>query len=200
MATVLYIMADPKPRDQSRTFRISDEFIKAYKEQNPGDKVIELDLYKEGIDFLTAEGVAGRRPAPGEGRNHPVLKYAYQFLEADKYVFAAPLWNKGIPAILKAYFDYICVANVTFKYTEKGPVGLCNNKKAINITTRGGCYSIPPMSETEMGDKYLRNVCRFVGVEDYSLIFAEKLDVIGQDVEALVGKAIEEAKEAAKTF
>lgn len=47
------------------------------------------------------------RPKQDESRNHPVLKYSYQVLEADKYVFAEPLWNLGVPAILKAYIDYI---------------------------------------------------------------------------------------------
>lgn len=51
---------------------------------------------------------------------YPILKYAYQFLDADKYIIASPLWNLGIPAILKAYIDYICITGITFKYTSVG--------------------------------------------------------------------------------
>ncbi|MGE5380933.1 MAG: FMN-dependent NADH-azoreductase, partial [Methylocystaceae bacterium] len=124
MSKVLYIKANPKPNDQSRTFRISDRFIEVYKQNHPQDEIITLNLYQEGIAFISAEIVASKGQVISD-RNHPVFKYAFQFLEADKYVFAEPLWNLSIPAILKAYIDYICVAGITFQYTEKGPIGVC---------------------------------------------------------------------------
>jgi len=79
-------------------------------------------------------------------KDHPVLKYTYQFAEADKYVIATPMWNLSIPAILKAYFDYITVTGITFKYTENGAVGLLKNKKAVVIMTTGGEYLTPPLT------------------------------------------------------
>jgi FMN-dependent NADH-azoreductase len=200
MSTLLYIKANSKPEGLSRTLKISDSFIEAYKKHNPNDSVVELDLYKEGIDFLSEEGVRMHIPSPGEARTHPVLKYAYQFLEADKYVFAEPLWNLGIPAILKAYFDYICVTTITFKYTAEGPVGLCNGKKAVNISARGGMYSSGPFAEWEMGDRYIRTILAFLGVKDYRSIFAEMLDVIGMDVDSIVRKATQQALELAEVF
>ncbi len=201
MSKVLYIKANAKLEGESRTFKISDSFIEEYKKNNPEDEIIILDLYKEGIDFLPV-GQLNELHAPkeGEGKDHPVLKYAFQFSEADKYVIAEPLWNLGCPAILKAYIDYVCVTGITFKYTANGPVGLCQGKKAVNITGRGGKYSEPPFSEFEMGDKYLRTIFGFMGITDYTTIAADELDVIGKDIDAIVGKAIEEAKELAKTF
>jgi FMN-dependent NADH-azoreductase len=56
------------------------------------------------------------------------------------------------------------------------------------------------MSHFEMGDRYLRTVFGFLGVSEFSTIAAEGLDVIGNDVETIVNKAIKEAQEAAKTF
>lgn len=200
MSKVLYIKANAKPKGTSRTYKISDAFIESYKKKNPEDEIITLDLYKEGINFLSEEGIMMHRPNEGEGRNHPILKYAYQFQEADKYVFAEPLWNLGIPAILKAYLDYICVTTITFKYTAEGPVGLCQGKKAVNITSRGGDYSTGIAAELEMGDKYLRTILGFLGITDYTTIAANQLDVIGQDVDALVGQAIKQAEEVAGNF
>lgn len=200
MSKILYIKANAKPEGESRTFRISDEFVKEYQKLHSDDEIIILDLYKEGINFLTEEGITMHRPAPGEGKDHPVLKYAYQFVEADKYIFAEPLWNLGIPAILKAYIDYICVTSITFKYTAEGAVGLCQGKKAVNITTRGGDYSSGFAAELEMGDKYLKTILGFMGVTDYTTIAANQMDVIGQDVDALVAKAIDDAKKIAKEF
>jgi FMN-dependent NADH-azoreductase len=199
MSTLLYIKANPKSEGLSRTFRISDKFIEAYKEHNPDDSIITLDLYKEGIDFLSEEGVNMHHVEPGEGRNHPILKYAYQFLEADKYVLAEPLWNSSIPAILKAYIDYISVANITYKYTAEGPVGLCTGKKAVNITSRGGNYSEGEFVIWEMGDKYLRTIFGFLGITDFTTIAADNMDV-GQDTETIIAGAITKAQELAQTF
>jgi len=201
MSTVLYVKANAKPEGASRTFRISDSFIDAYKKSHTNDQIITLDLYKEGINFLSESDInTAFSPKTPESRNHPVLKYAYQFAEADKYVVAEPLWNLGVPAILKAYIDYVSVSGITFQYTEKGPVGLLKGKKAVNIVTRGGDYSSEPASMFEMGDKYIRTIFGFFGITDFTTIAAENLDVIGQDVENIVGGAISKAEDLAKNF
>lgn len=199
MSKVLYVKANPRPNKLSRTFRISDRFIEVYKENNPDDEIIILDLYKEGISFLSEEEVCMHQAQAGEEKNSPILQYAHQFLEADKYVFAEPLWNLGVPAILKAYFDYICVTGITFKYTETGPIGLCGGK-AVNITTRGGEYSEGPFAALEMGDRYIRTILGFLGITDYTVISANNLDIIGADVDAIVERAIREAENLAKSF
>lgn len=200
MNKVLYIKANNKSEELSRTYRVSEAFIKKYKELNPDDEIITLDLYKENINFLTGDELLKIRSLkPGEGRDNPILKYAYQFAEADKYVIASPLWNLSIPAILKAYIDYVSVAGITFKYTANGAVGLCNGKKAIHIVARGGEYS-GEKATFEMGDRYLRTIFGFFGISDFTTIAAEKLDVVGEDVEAIVDDAIKRALEAAIKF
>lgn len=200
MSKVLYIKANPKSDNASRTFQISEAFIEAYRQNHPDDEIVTLDLYAEGIGFLTAESVMMHNPAPGEHKDHPVLKYAYQFLEADKYVFAEPFWNLGLPAILKAYIDYVCVNTITFKYTAEGPVGLCQGKKAVNITSRGGEYSSGPAAQWELGDRYLQTILGFMGIADYTTLAANQMDVFGQDVNALVADAIKKAQAIAETF
>jgi len=199
MGKVLYIKANAKPNGQSRTFRISDRFIEVYRQHHPQDEVITLDLYHEGITFLSEEVVMAKGQTI-EDRNHPVFKYAFQFLEAEKFVFAEPLWNLSIPAILKAYLDYVCFAGITFQYTEQGPVGLCTGKKAVNITTRGGEYSGGPGAAFEMGDRYLKTLLGFLGITDYTTLAANKMDVIGIDVGSIIDRAIQQAEELAKNF
>jgi FMN-dependent NADH-azoreductase len=200
MSKLLYIKANAKEEGQSRTFKISDSFIGEYQRLNPDDEIIVLDLYKEGIAPLPVGELDELHvPAPGTGRDHPILKYAFQFLEADKYVIAAPFWNLSIPAILKAYIDYVTVTGITFKYTATGAVGLCDGK-AIHIVARGGDYTAEPGASFEMGDRYLKTIFSFLGITDFTTIAANGLDVIGNDVEAIVGEAISSAKEAAKRF
>ncbi|HEX3022896.1 MAG TPA: FMN-dependent NADH-azoreductase [Lachnospiraceae bacterium] len=200
MSKVLYIKANAKSDNESRTYRISESFMSAYRKQNPQDEIITLDLYKEGIEFLPFGRLNElHTPSAGEGGEHPILKYAYQFLEVDKYVIAEPLWNLGIPAILKAYIDYICVSGITFKYTAEGPVGLCTGKKAVNITTRGGSYS-GAYAELEMGDRYLQKIIGFLGITDFTTISADGLDAMGTDVDGILQSKIEEANKLVQRF
>ncbi len=201
MSTVLYIKANSKPEGMSRTFQISDVFIEEYKKNNPGDTIVTLDLYKEDIDFLKAEDITEAfGPKTDASRNHPVLKYAYQFAEADKYVVAEPMWNLGIPAILKAYVDYVSIVGVTFHYTEYGAQGLLGGKKAVNIVSRGGDYCSAPACDFELGDRYVKTIFGFFGIIDFTTIFADGLDVQGNDAGAIVAKAQAQAKEVAKDF
>ena len=198
MSKLLYIKANIKPEGESRTFKVSDQFIEEYKKANPNDEVITLDLYEEKIDFLRPADL-GRvfGPKTDESKNDPILKYAYQFAEADKYVIAAPMWNLSIPAILKAYIDYISVTGITFKYTAEGPVGLLENKKAVHIVSRGGEYANAPY---EMGDRYLRTILGFFGVTDVQTLAIENLDLMGADVEGKVNEGIKQAEEIVQGF
>ncbi|WHH59942.1 FMN-dependent NADH-azoreductase [Petroclostridium sp. X23] len=201
MSKVLYIKANAKPEGVSRTYRISDSFIESYKQSHPNDEIISLDLYKEDIDFLSIDDInTVFGPKDDKNKNHPILKYAYQFAEVDKYVIAEPMWNLSIPAILKAYIDYICVVGITFKYTEDGPVGLCQGKKAINISARGGQYAVEPFSSFEMGDRYLRAILGFLGITDFTTISADGLDIAGNNVESIIEDAIKDSEGKAKNF
>lgn len=201
MNKVLYIKANIKPEGQSRTFKLADSFIEEYKKVNPQDEVTVLDLYKENIDFLRPEDLGDLfGPKTEESKNHPILKYAYQLAEADKVILAAPFWNLGMPAIVKAYFDYVSIGGVTFGYTAHGPVGLVKADKAIIISGRGGIYSTPPMDNFEMGERYAKTILSFLGVKDVLSLAAEGLDVQELDTEKIMNDAIEEGKKLAKEF
>ena len=201
MSKLLYIKADPKPEGLSRTFKVSDDFIETYQKRCPQDEITTLDLYKEKIDFLSYEDIqTAFGPKTEESKQHHILKYAYQFLEADKYIIAAPFWNLGLPSILKAYLDYICISGITFKYTENGPVGLCQGKKALHIVSRGGHYLEGPATGFEMGDRYLRILFGFLGIIDFSTVAVEGVDVIGVDIDAIVAKAIKQSRSVAEDF
>lgn len=201
MSKVLYIKANPKADQDSRTFRLSERFIQIYKSTHPQDEVIMLDLYQEGIRPLNYEDIQVLfSPKDENSKNHPLLKYAFQFTSADKYIVAAPMWNLSFPAIFKCYIDYITVTDVTFKYTEEGPVGLLSGKKTLHIVTRGGVYTEGPLEEYEMGDRYLRSIFGFLGINDIDTVSAEMLDIQGVDVEAIMKNMLGEIEKKAKMF
>ncbi|WP_018247530.1 FMN-dependent NADH-azoreductase [Orenia marismortui] len=197
MSKVLYIKANPKSKEDSYTFQMSESFVDEYKKANPEDEIITLDLYQEDIKPLTEEMI-------GElftEENSKIRRYVKQFAAADKYIIAAPMWNLSIPSILKVYIDYIVVAGITFKYTEEGPVGLLKDKKVVYLAARGGKYSEGPGQDFEMGERYLRTILGFMGITDFSTVATELTNVLeGEDLEKSVAASIEEAKRVANEF
>ncbi|MDR7870792.1 MAG: NAD(P)H-dependent oxidoreductase [Tissierellaceae bacterium] len=201
MSKILYVKANAKPEGLSRTFKVSDSFVKSYKELHPDDIITTLDLYNEGIRFLKEEDIMSlNNDEQLQDMNHPVFKYAHQFLEADKIIIAAPFWNLSFPAILKAYLDCVAVGGITFKYTPEGPKGQCSGKKAIHFVTRGGEYSEEPLSSYELGDRYLRTLFAFLGITDFTTFALENMDRSSTNVDEVIANAITETKELAKNF
>ncbi len=172
MERILYISANPKGENDSFSLKLGREFLNKVKKRENID-VVELNLYKENLSHVNMESL-GKIFSQEENE---LSKYADEFTKFDKYIIAAPMWNLSIPSILKTYIDHITVAGKTFKYTENGPVGLLKGKKLVHITARGGFYSEGPTNSFEMGDKYLRTIFSFLGIEDINTIALELTNV-----------------------
>jgi FMN-dependent NADH-azoreductase len=107
-----------------------------------------------------------------------------EIFAADVIVIEAPMWNFGIPSVLKAWIDHVCRAGKTFKYTETGPVGLVpNDKKVIILSSRGGVYSEGPMKSMDHQEAYLRDVLGFIGLTSVEFARAEGVSM-GPDAAA----------------
>jgi FMN-dependent NADH-azoreductase len=91
---------------------------------------------------------------------------------ADVIVLGLPMYNFGVPSSLKAYFDHVARAGVTFRYTEKGAEGMLKGKKAYVFATRGGLYAGTP-ADTQT--TYVRDFLRFIGIDDVEFVYAEGL-------------------------
>lgn len=211
MATVLYITAHPNEENQSYSLSVGKAFCDAYRQANPNDEIIHLDLYKEYIPSIDLDVFAGwGKLAGGSQMEHlsadeqkkvsRLNELCAQFVAADKYVFVNPMWNFAFPPILKAYIDAICVAGKTFRYTENGPVGLLTDKKAFHIQACGGIYSTGPAAEMEISNRYLGNIMKFLGVPSFDRLFIEGMAAMPDKAESIKQEAIQNAKEMAKSF
>ena len=106
--------------------------------------------------------------------------------QSDIIVIGLPMYNFGVPSQLKAYFDHIARAGVTFKYTEQGPVGLLTGKRAYVFAARGGVYAGTPL-DTQTG--YVRDFLRFLGIADVNFVYAEGLAISQQSRKRSLAKA-----------
>ncbi|WP_018132990.1 FMN-dependent NADH-azoreductase [Effusibacillus pohliae] len=211
MAKVLYITANPKAAAESYSMSVGQAFLEVYRQANPADEIVELDLYKMDIPHIDADvfngwgklqqGTAFDQLSPEEqGKIGRINELTDQFVAADKYVFVTPMWNFSVPPKMKAYIDTICIAGKTFKYTEQGPVGLLKGKEAVHIQARGGIYSDGPAKEFEFGDRYIRTVLTFLGVSSIESIIVEGMAQHPEQAEQIKAKAIDRAREVAKKF
>jgi len=211
MATVLYITAHPHDHQTSFSLAVGKAFVDAYKEANPGDEVVHIDLFDTAIpqidgDVFSAWGKLASGTSFDQLSDDEKAKVGRlgqivdQYAAADKYVFASPMWNFSFPPVLKAYIDAVCVAGKTFKYTEQGPVGLLQGKKAVHVQASGGVYSAGPAAAFENGFSYLSKVLQFQGVTDIQPIFVEGMAAQPDKAQDIKEKAIERAKELAAAF
>ncbi len=158
---ILYINANAKPEDQSRTLQLGRTFVNECKSANSDVQIDEINLYDYEVDFLRGEDLM----TIFSGADNRIKTIAEDFASYDKYVIAAPMWNLNVPAILHAFIDYVSYVNVTFKYTETGPVGLLTGKKAVFISTTGGVYDTPETIGYNFGRSYIHGIFGFFGVE-----------------------------------
>jgi FMN-dependent NADH-azoreductase len=208
MATVLFVTAHPHDHTQSFGMAAAKAFIEAYRENNPSDEVVHVDLYKEHIPHLDADVFSGwgklrsgsELSEQEKKKVDRLSELTEQFVSADKYVFVTPLWNFSYPPIMKAYIDSLCVAGKTFKYTEQGAVGLLTDKKMLHIQARGGIYSEGPAAQMEMGHRHLATIMQFFGVPSVEGLFIEGHNQFPDRAQQIKEDGIKRAQELAKKF
>ncbi|KWX70107.1 FMN-dependent NADH-azoreductase [Paenibacillus jilunlii] len=208
MSKVLFIKANNRPADQAVSVQLYNTFLASYKETHPQDQITELDLFAEQLPYydntlITGiyKAAQGYEATPEEAAGAAtVKKYVDQFLAADKVVFAFPLWNMTVPAVLHTYIDYLSQAGVTFKYTAEGPVGLITDKKAAILNARGGVYSEGPAASAEMAVNFVSGILGFWGFKETTQVIIEGHNQNPQQSADIIAKGLELAKTAAASF
>ncbi len=184
MDKILFINACVRP--ESRTHMLAKDVLNRLD-----GEIEEVHLIDEELPHLTNELIELRGDIMSTGLlDHPLLRHALQFAEADTIVIAAPYWDLLFPATVRSYFEQICVIGLTFRYSPEGcPISMCRAKRMIYVTTAGGPISI------NLGYDYCKALCEgYFGIKHCLCIKAENLDIDGADVDAIMAKAKEEIK------
>ncbi len=160
--------------------QLADQFVTAWQANEPDAQVIVRDLAHDAIPHLDAQRVLAFFAQP-ETRTPEQQAYVAEsdalieeIKQARIIVIGLPMYNFGIPSTLKAYFDQIARAGVTFRYTENGPEGLLTGKKVYVFAARGGIYAGTPLdSQTN----YVRDFLGFLGMDNTEFVYAEGLNM-----------------------
>ena len=101
-----------------------------------------------------------------------------ELLAADTVVIGSPIYNFSVPAALKAWIDLVARAGETFKYTENGPVGLLEGKRAILAFASGGTAV---GSDIDFATGYLKHIMGFIGIHDVEIVAADRVMAQGEE-------------------
>ncbi len=176
--------------EQSVSRELTRRIVAAWKAGHANTTVQYLDLAAQAPAHFTADAMGfrtGQEASTDVQRTENALSEALvsQFLAADVIVIGAPLYNFTIPSQLKAWIDRVAQIGRTFKYTDKGPVGLAGGKTVIVASSRGGVYSTSEGGQAmEHQESYLKVVFGFFGITDVRFVRAEGVGM-GPDAKAL---------------
>ena len=147
---ILHVVANPKPAEESVSKQITEAFFQALKKTRCLASIKKIDLYKDPPPFYTYDTYRNfwypvfqmnYKPSAAEKKAaRYAMKHGKLFNESDVLVITAPMWNFGVPGILKAWMDQVMCPGLTFTIGPAGVVALHKMKKVIVLAASGGAY------------------------------------------------------------
>ncbi|WP_372741257.1 FMN-dependent NADH-azoreductase [Neptunomonas sp.] len=192
MTTLLHIKSSIFG-DGGKSSQLAAYFIKKWQETEPQGQVVTRDLINNATPHLDADIVTALMTAEADRSTaqQEVATHSDQLIneirQADLIVIGVPMYNFGIPSQMKAYLDQLARAGVTFKYTDKGPIGLLDDKPVYLFATRGGLYRD---SGADFQIPFMTQFLNFIGLKDIDIIYAE-----GLNMEAMADTSLAAAKQ-----
>lgn len=166
--------------------RLANELVQKLLEENPGAKLTVRDLTQAPHPILDEVALNALFTPVEQRTSEQTARVALsdalvtELFAADIIVLGVPMYNFGVSVQFKAWIDAICRAGSTFRYTEKGPVGLVEGKSVYAVLTSGGIHRNQP---TDLITPYLKTVLGFLGMTNIEFIYAEGL-ALGPEAES----------------
>ncbi len=180
--------------EEGKSAQLAAAFIAQWKVANPDGEVVERDLVNEPVPHLDGARVMALMTAAEERTVEQQMivdqsdELIAELVNADQIIMGVPMYNFAVPSQMKAYFDLLARAGVTFRYTENGPVGLIDDKPVYLFATRGGLYK---ESGIDFQIPFVKQFLNFIGLEQVEVIYAEGLSM-GDTAEQSLAKATDQ--------
>jgi FMN-dependent NADH-azoreductase len=208
MPTLLHISASPRG-ERSESLALADTFLAAYRDTHPDNEIQTWDL-RDGT--LPAFGpaaahakmavFAGADPMGEQATAWRAAKAAFErFAAADEYLFSVPMWNAGIPYILKQFIDVVSQPGMVFSFDgAEGYTGLLTGRRGAVVYTSAVYGDGRPASfGSDFQAPYLRDWLTWAGIEDITEV-AFRPNLATADAEMGRRQAHAEARDAGKVF
>ncbi|MFC0680294.1 FMN-dependent NADH-azoreductase [Lysobacter korlensis] len=175
MTTLLHISSSPRG-DASESLALADTFLAAFRRIRPEVVLDHWDLWDGRLPSFGPDGAgakmrifAGEEPVgPQETAWHRARLAFERFAAADLYLFSVPMWNAGIPYILKQFIDVVSQPGMLFGFdADTGYTGLLQGKRAAALYT-SAVYGPDraPAFGSDFQAPYLNDWLQWAGIED----------------------------------
>lgn len=170
MKTLLRIDASARTKD-SYSRGLANQVETNWCMHNPGGKVVCRDLAKTAIPHIDKNTIEGFHTPPEHltttlhNATAPSNELITELKQADELLIASPLYNLGVPSVLKAYIDQVVRPGHTFSTGNDGThVGLLKGKTAYLVVVKGGSYEGTPYEKHNFQEAYLAAILQYMGV------------------------------------
>jgi FMN-dependent NADH-azoreductase len=208
VTTLLHISASPRGTD-SESLALAEAFLDAYREQHPDHVIEHLDLWDGTLPPFGPDAAAAKMAvfagADPEGDAAAAWRAATgvfeRFAAADRYLFSVPMWNAGVPYILKQFIDVVSQPGMVFGFDPvEGYTGLLAGRQAAVVLT-SAVYGAGrgPAFGSDFQAPYLRDWLRWAGIEP-TVEVEFRPNLATADAEAGRRVAHARAREAGKAF
>ena len=166
---------------RSITRRLTDRFIGVWRSQNPEGTVVQRDIGQNPPSPVNESWISAAfaDPAKHTSAMRDALRLSEEFVEeivaADAIVIGTPIYNFGMPAQLKAYFDQVIRVGRTFAFTadSSDPYRPLLASKPVTVITAAGDGSMYPggaLAHLNFLEPHLTTVLGFIGLTDVTFV------------------------------
>jgi FMN-dependent NADH-azoreductase len=180
MGKLLYITVNTKPENLSSSRTVARALVNRFMEKHPDYSIEELDLYQQHIPqlkysyFESRNVIAGddaikKLPPDEQAEIAQIKKLCDQFISANVYVLAAPMWSLSFPSPLKEYIDCIVQADKTITFKNNKPQGLLNDKPRTFVYVQSSGAAIPWVLRPVLnkGLNYVEDIMKELGIAKF---------------------------------
>lgn len=213
MKKLLYISVNSKPEEESASKTVARKFINTFLEKNKDFTVEEVDLYKEHIprleyqyfekrNCIVSEEDAAELNDKDQREIKKIRELCDQFISANVYVIAAPMWSLSFPAPLKEYIDCIMQDQKTISFDSGKPEGKLNDKDRTVVYIQSSGGHIPWILKPVMnkGVNYIENIMKFMGIKKFEELLVDGTGYTKEELEEAIDKGIEKIDNIIKTM
>jgi FMN-dependent NADH-azoreductase len=209
VSRLLHISASPRG-EESESLRIAGVFLDAYRAANPEAEVETWDLWDGSLPDFGPAAAAAKMTIFGGGEPQGAEAEAWQaalatfdrFDSADRLLFSVPMWNAGIPYILKQLIDVISQPGTVFgvdpaagyQHLLEGK----GKKAAVIYTSAVWGPQVGPEWGRNFQSTYFDDWLKWTGIDEVADVRYHP--TLAGDYDAAKAQADEAAKAAAALF
>lgn len=179
MTMLLHVSASPRGA-ASESLALAAIYIDTFREAHPDVRIETSDLWDGSLPAFGPAAAAAKMAvfAGHEPTGEQALAWAAaertfrRFAAADRYLSSVPMWNAGVPYVLKQLIDVVSQPGMVFGFDPvAGYTGLLGGRSATVIYT-SAVYGEGrgPAFGADFQAPYLDDWLRWAGIEDITTI------------------------------